>query len=237
MGKNKLARFKELEAFDRVFQPPFEEFFGKDYPLKGKWAREVFGNDRPVVLELGCGKGEYTVGLSREEPGKNFIGVDSKGARIWRGARTAHLEQIPNVAFLRTRIDFIESFFAGNEVSEIWITFPDPQERKRRQKKRLTGAVFLNKYLRMLADGGTIHLKTDNMPLYRDTLELLHYNNLPVTLNTEDLYATGWKIEATVIQTFYEKRFLSEGAKIKYIQFRLQPGKEIQPLPEEDHGS
>ncbi|RPI45334.1 MAG: tRNA (guanosine(46)-N7)-methyltransferase TrmB [Bacteroidetes bacterium] len=227
MGKKKLERFREMETFDRVFQPTFEEFFRKDHPLKGNWGKEVFGNDHPIILELGCGKGEYTLGLARRSPGENFIGVDIKGARIWKGARTAHLEQIRNVAFLRTRIDFIGSFFGRDEVREIWITFPDPQEKKRRHKKRLTAALFLNRYRAFLVDGGTIHLKTDNPLLYGDTLKLLRLNNLPVIRETGDLYSTEWAGEAKAIQTFYESQFLSEGARISYIQFRLPAGKEI----------
>ena len=216
-----------METFDRVFQPPFEEVFRKDFHLKGNWAREVFGNDRPVVLELGCGKGEYTVGLARRSPEVNFIGVDIKGARIWKGARTASLERIINVAFLRTRIDFIESFFGKDEVLEIWITFPDPQEKRRRHKKRLTGALFLNRYRSFLAAGGMIHLKTDNLMLYEDTMELLRFNDLPVVRNTEDLYGSGLTGEAVDIQTYYESRFLAAGTKIRYIQFRLPAEKEI----------
>jgi tRNA (guanine-N7-)-methyltransferase len=133
LGKKKLSRFRELESLDRVIQPPFEEVFGKDYYLKGKWCQEVFGNDKALVLELGCGKGEYTVGLARNYPDKNYMGLDIKGARIWTGAKVAHEEGLSNVAFLRTRIDFVNSFFAKDEIDEIWITFPDPQEKKRRQ--------------------------------------------------------------------------------------------------------
>jgi tRNA (guanine-N7-)-methyltransferase len=227
LGKNKLARFREMETFDRVFQPALDEVFRNEYYLKGKWGREVFGNDHPIVLELGCGKGDYTVGLARRSPGSNFIGIDIKGARIWRGARAVHTEHLKNVAFLRTRIDFIASFFAKDEIREIWITFPDPQVKRRRHKKRLAGALFLNRYRNFLVDGGVVHLKTDNHLLFKDTLELVHFNHLPVIRETADLYATDWTGEAKAIQTFYESRFLSEGAKIKYIQFRLPAGKMI----------
>jgi tRNA (guanine-N7-)-methyltransferase len=233
LGKKKLSRFRELAYLERVFQPPFEEVFGKDYPLKGLWGTEVFGNHLPLVLELGCGKGEYTVGLARNHPNKNFMGVDIKGARIWTGAKAAHNEGLENVAFLRTRIDFINSFFAPSEVQEIWITFPDPQEKQRRQKKRLTGAGFLNKYQSFLIDGGRIHLKTDNQTLFRDTLDLVHYNGLPVEDQTSDLYGEGWNDERVSIQTFYEKRFLNEGNKINYLCFRLPAGVEIRELPDE----
>jgi tRNA (guanine-N7-)-methyltransferase len=233
LGKKKLSRFRDLANLERVFQPPFEEVFGKDYPLKGLWCREVFGNTLPLVLELGCGKGEYTVGLARNHPDKNFMGLDIKGARIWTGAKAAQKEGLENVAFLRTRIDFINSFFAPSEVHEIWITFPDPQEKQRRQKKRLTGAGFLNRYRAFLTDHGLIHLKTDNKALFRDTLDLLHYNGLAVVDQTCDLYGEGWNDERTSIQTFYEKRFLEEGIKINYLCFRLPAGVEIRELPDE----
>jgi tRNA (guanine-N7-)-methyltransferase len=234
LGKNKLARFKELETLERVFQPPFEEVFRRDYKLKGTWSRDVFGNDHPLILELGCGKGEYTVGLARKYPHRNFLGVDIKGARIWKGARTAHDEGLLNVAFLRTRIDFITSFFGCNEVDEVWITFPDPQEKKRRNKKRLTGALFLNRYRQFLKDNGVVHLKTDNRPLYNYTRELIRYNDLVMERNSEDLYRESWKDESVTIQTYYEDRFLEEGSKIHYLQFRLPAQKEIQELPDEN---
>ena len=234
MGKNKLSRFRELEDLDRVFQPPFEEVFRKDFRLKGSWCAEVFGNDHGLVLELGCGKGEYTIGLATADPRRNFMGVDIKGARIWKGARTANDRSIPNVAFLRTRIEFIESFFGPDEVQEIWITFPDPQEKKRRQKKRLTGALFLNRYRQFLVDHGIVHLKTDNLSLYQYTLELARYNHLQIDRFTEDLYRESWNDATSAIQTYYESRFLAEGAKINYLQFRLPAGRTIKELPDED---
>ncbi len=231
MGKKKLSRFRELETFERVFQPPFEEIFQHDYRLKGKWCREVFGNDRPLVLELGCGKGEYTVGLARLYPDRNFMGLDIKGARIWKGARTAHHDELLNVAFLRTRIDFIGSFFAPSEVDEIWITFPDPQEKRRRMKKRLTGALFLNRYSEILKDGGTVHLKTDNESLYQSTLELVRFNQLPLGRFSSDLYRENWQDETVSIQTYYEARFIEGGAKIHYLDFRLPGDREIKEIP------
>ena len=233
MVKKKLSRFRELDNLDRVFQPTFEEVFGRDYPLKGLWSREVFGNDLPLVLELGCGKGEYTVGLARNHPDMNFMGLDIKGARIWTGAKAAQKEGLKNVAFLRTRIEFINSFFARDEVHEIWVTFPDPQEKHRRQKKRLTGAGFLNRYRAFLTDGGLIHLKTDNQALFRDTLDLVRFNNLSVEDQTPDLYGEGWNDERISIQTYYEKRFLNEDIKINYLCFRLPAGKEIIELPDD----
>ena len=223
-------RFRELEGLERVFQPPLEEVFRKDYHMKGRWKREVFGNNHPLVLELGCGKGEYTVGLARRYPEMNFMGLDIKGARIWKGARDAWDEGLTNVAFLRTRIDFINSFFGRDEVEEIWITFPDPQEKRRRQKKRLPGALFLNSYRQFLKDGGAVHLKTDNRELYLDTLEMVRYNDLTVERNSDDVYGEEWNDETVTIQTYYEKQFLSEGVKINYICFRLPSGKEIKEV-------
>ena len=231
MGKKKLSRFRELENLERVFQPSFEEVFQKDYPLKGRWKREVFGNDHPLILELGCGKGEYTVGLARNHPDMNYMGLDIKGARIWKGARTAHDEGLKNAAFVRTRIDFIQSFFEKEEVEEIWITFPDPQEKRRRHKKRLTGAEFLNRYRLVLKDHGVIHLKTDNELLYRYTLELVKFNDLTIERNSENIYEEKWNDETVSIQTFYEANFKAEGVHIKYIGFRLPADQEIKELP------
>lgn len=231
MGKDKLKRFNELENIERVFQPDFEEVFNKQYYLKGKWKQEVFGNEHPLVLELGCGAGEYTVGLARLYPQKNFMGLDIKGARIWKGAVIAQREELKNVAFLRTRIDFISSFFAKDEVDELWITFPDPQERRRRRKKRLTADIFLNFYRQFLTDGGFINLKTDNFGLYTYTLELAKYNNLEIEWHTDDLYQTDRSDETVSIQTFYEDRFRAEGMKINFIRFRLPSEQEIRELP------
>lgn len=231
MGKKKLARFRELETFNRVFQPTFEEVFQKNYPLKGLWSREVFGNENPLILELGCGKGEYTVGLARNHPGCNFMGLDIKGARMWKGARMAHDEGMQNVAFLRTRIEFIGSFFAPGEVEELWITFPDPQQKKRRKKKRLTGALFLNSYRHFLRDNGTVHLKTDNRLLFEYTLELARYNQLEIECSSGDIYQEGWDNDVVAIQTYYESRFLEEGLPIHYIRFRLPAHREIMELP------
>ena len=222
-----------METLERVFQPPFEEVYGKDYFLKGKWKEEVFHNDHPLVLELGCGKGEYTVELARRYPEKNYMGVDIKGARIWRGARTANDEHLMNVAFLRTRIDFIQSFFARDEVAEIWLTFPDPQLKNRRRKKQLTGSIFLNRYRDFLMEDGCIHLKTDHRELYSDTLALIEYNHLPVVRKTEDLYRSGWEDESVTITTTYESRYLAAGSRIHYIQFRLFSDVEIKEIPDD----
>jgi len=185
------------------------------------------------VLELGCGKGEYTLGLARKRPLNNYMGLDIKGARIWTGARAAQDEGLENVAFIRTRIDFISSFFAKDEVDELWITFPDPQEKLRRRRKRLSGASFLNKYRQFLKDGGLVHLKTDNRSLYLDTLELVTFNKLQVERKSEDIYREDWKDETVSIQTYYEKQFLAEGLPISYLSFRLPARQEILELPDE----
>jgi len=230
-SKNKLKRFQENETFENVIQPSRDEVIS-GFSLAGNW-KTFFKNDNPIVLELGCGKGEYSVALGRENPDKNFIGIDIKGARFWRGAKTALEEGLSNVAFLRTQIELIDQCFGVDEVSEIWITFPDPQAKKRRQKKRLPGAHFLNMYRAFLKDGGRIHLKTDNLQLYQDTLELVLYNKLDVEHRSTDVYSEGWNDERDSIQTYYEKRFLSEGIKINYLCFRLPAGKKIRELPHE----
>lgn len=221
MGKAKISKFEEMKTFENVFQPSFEEVFGKDFRLKGKWGSEFFGNDHPITLELGCGKGEYSVGLARLFPERNFIGIDIKGARIWTGARLASEEGIRNVAFIRTRIEFINSFFTENEIDEIWLTFPDPQLKKRRNKKRLTSPRFLNSYRGFLRDGGSIHLKTDNAELFHYTLSVAELNGLPVRSATNDLYRGGQDSTAHGIQTFYEKQFLEAGLPIHYLAFEL----------------
>lgn len=218
---------------ERVFQPPFEEIFEQDFHLKGRWKSDLFKNNHPLILELGCGKGEYTVGLARRYPQKSFIGLDIKGARMWTGAKAADEEDLFNVAFLRTRIDFINSFFTRDEVDEIWITFPDPQLKSRRHRKRLPGAHFLNRYRMFLKDGGLVHLKTDNLQLYSDTLELVRYNKLKVERHSADIYSEDWTDETVSIQTYYEKIFLEEGTKIKYLCFRLPEGREIKAVPDD----
>ena len=232
MGKKKLSRFKELQTLG-VFQPSLEEVFQIDFHRKGNWCRDQFKNQGPLILELGCGKGEYTVGLARLNAEKNFIGLDIKGARIWTGARAAFDEGLENVSFIRTRIDFIESFFAKDEVDELWVTFPDPQEKTRRRKKRLTGANFLNRYRQFLKDGGLVHLKTDNRSLYTDTLALVRHNGLTVERFSDDIYSEGWSDEIVSIQTYYEKQFLAQGIPINYLSFHLPAHKEISEMPDE----
>lgn len=229
MGKGKLKKFRENETFSCLVQPTTEEVLRKDHPLKGNWNRDMFRNGNPIVLELGCGKGEYTVALAERFPGKNYIGIDIKGARLWKGAKYATENNLGNVAFLRTRVEFIESLFAPGEISEIWITFADPQERKPR--KRLTHPRFLESYRKMLAPGGIVHLKTDSRLLHNFTLETARCNGLEVIENNEDIYGSGRADELLSIQTFYEKNFLAQGIPITYMAFRLDGAS---PLAEPD---
>lgn len=220
MAKNKLARFADMATYDNVFQYTFETLQEKGFPLKGKW-NEYFGNNHPIVLELGCGKGEYTVGLARTYPEKNFIGVDIKGARMWKGATEALEEKLSNVAFLRTHIELIAYFFAENEVSEIWITFPDPQMKK--TNKRLTSTRFMNQYSRILKENGLIHLKSDSLFLYTYTREMIRENGLQLLCDTDDLYHSGMEDKILEIRTFYEQQWLDRGLSIKYLRF-VSPG-------------
>ena len=230
-AKNKLQRFAENETFPNVIQPEFNEVFRKDYRLKQKWATEFWKNSNPLVLELGCGKGEYTVSLAERFPSKNYLGIDIKGARFWRGAKSALEKGLANVAFLRTRIEFIDSFFGNNEVDEIWITFPDPQLRERRAKKRLTSPRFLNMYIQMLKPNAVVYLKTDSKELFDYTKSLLEYNNQEILVATDDLYNSPYCDEILSIKTHYESFYLTQGKPITYIQFRLHGT--IKDLPEE----
>lgn len=221
MGKDKLRRFRENETFACFLQPAFEEVFRADHPIKGHWARDFFHNDRPIVVELGCGKGEYTVALAERDPERNYIGVDIKGARMWRGAKTATERHLANVGFLRTRIEFIDSLFGEGEVSEIWITFPDPQLKTRRASKRLTSPEFLARYARMLAPEGKIHLKTDSQHLYAYTQAVIDRFGLPCSVANPDIYGTGYADEVLSVKTAYENRFLKMGLPITYTCFSL----------------
>ncbi|MFV8226375.1 tRNA (guanosine(46)-N7)-methyltransferase TrmB [Christiangramia aquimixticola] len=222
-SKNKLKRFKENEQFDNVIQPSREELTDNSFKLKGNWSKDFFKNDNPIVLELGCGKGEYTVELARQNPDKNFIGIDIKGARFWRGAKTALEEGLDNVAFIRTQIELIEHVFETNEVSEIWITFPDPQIKYKRTKHRLTNAEFLLRYKQVLKDGGLMHLKTDSEFMHGYTLGLLHGQGQEVLYAHHDIYKNEYSPkEVTGIQTFYEKQYLEKGKPITYIQFTIK---------------
>ncbi len=227
MTKNKLERFAEMKTFSNVIEPSFEEIFNADYKLKGKWHKNYFQNNYPIILELGCGKGEYTVNLAREYPDKNFIGIDIKGARMWKGAKKANEENIPNALFLRTRVDFINSFFDTDEIDEIWITFPDPQPKK--VKKRLVSTKFLRYYQHFLKDKGIIHLKTDNTDVYEYGCKITDLNNLRVLKNTRDIHNSEDEELKPIrqIQTFYEQMFIDEGKTIKYLSFKLNKEKEL----------
>lgn len=215
-------------TFRNVIQPEAGAPLGKEHPVKGKWNKQMFGNDNPVILELGCGKGEYTIGLSERFPENNYVGIDIKGARMWRGAKTADEKRLLNTAFLRTRIEFISSFFAEDEVDEIWITFPDPQPEKRNSNKRLTCPWFLNKYRYFLKNKGIIHLKTDNTDLYNYTKALAERNGLEIITATRDLYGEKPGDNILSIRTYYENIFLKEGSKICYLAFRLEKNKIIE---------
>lgn len=227
MGRKKQLRFEENATMPHVIQANFQEVFRKNHPLKGKWKKDFFHNDHPLVLELGCGRGEYTVGLARLFPHQNFIGIDIKGARIWYGAKKSQEENLKNVAFLRTRIDFIDSFFDTHEVNEIWLPFPDPQKEK--ERKRLTSDRFLSLFQHILVPGGLIHLKTDSDLLYEYTLQQIRKHQLTMVENIQDLYHTTndpyiqqnpW---LTHLQTYYEQKFLNEQKKIKYLCFSFSP--------------
>ena len=233
MGKNKLKKFDQIASFDHVVQPEFEEVHNKDYKLKGKWGSDFFKNDNPIVLELGCGRGEYTVGLSEMYPDKNIIGIDIKGARLWRGALSTHEEGLSNAGFIRTRIEFIDSFFAENEISEIWITFPDPQLKSRRSKKRLTAPRFLSMYSKMLKVDGTVNLKTDSQILHEYTKELCDINKFSVLESDNDIYAKSVSKELQ-IKTTYEKIFLEEGLPITYLRFLLNKNEEYKDVPTDE---
>jgi tRNA (guanine-N7-)-methyltransferase len=221
MAKNKLKRFADMAAYPNVIAPGFEEVFRADFRLKGRWVDEVFGNRHPLALELGCGKGEYTVALARKYPEKNFIGVDIKGARIWVGATDALQNNLTNVAFLRTRIEFIRSCFAAGEVSEIWITFPDPQPQQSRENRRLTSPRFLQSYREIMQPEGVVHLKTDSQSLFEYTREVIESNHLRVLACTGDLYHSGYTDDILSVQTYYEKIFMDKGFSIKYLKFQV----------------
>jgi len=230
VGKNKLAKFADMNKFSNVIQPSFEDAFHDKFKYKGNWWG-YFGNTNPIVVELGCGKGEYTVALAEKNPSRNYIGIDIKGARIWRGAKSALEKELQNVAFVRTRIDFIQSIFGDEEVDEIWITFPDPQLKKSRNKKRLTSSRFLNAYKTLLKKDGIVHLKTDNQILHAYTADLLKNNNCTILACTRDLYHSEFVNETHEIRTFYENLFLGQGLPITYLKFKLNHGEEIEEIP------
>ena len=220
MAKNKLKKFNDLETFSHVIQPSIDEL-RSNFSLKGNWRKNFFKNDNPIVLELGCGKGEYTVGLAKNFPEKNYLGIDIKGARIWAGASQALEEKLINVGFLRIRIDWIEMCFSSNEVDEIWITFPDPQIKKNRTTKRLTHPIFLKKYNNILKLNSKIHLKTDSQFLHGFTLGVIAAENHTLEDSTEYLYNSVELRDCSKIQTFYENMFLNKGMPITYLRFLL----------------
>ena len=222
-SKNKLKRFKENETFANVFQPTRKELVNQNYALKGNWNASYFKNNNPLILELGCGKGEYSVALAQKYPNKNFIGIDIKGARFWRGAKTAIEKNIPNVAFIRTQIELIDYVFAENEIDEIWITFPDPQIKYKRTKHRMTNSVFLQKYKKILKKEGIVNLKTDSEFMHGYTLGLLHGEGHEVLYANHDVYKQeGSPEEVTGIQTFYEIQYLEQNKPITYIRFKIK---------------
>jgi tRNA (guanine-N7-)-methyltransferase len=221
LGKDKLRRFAELETFERVYQPG-NFYAGNNFELKGKWGSEVFHNDHPIVLELGCGRGEYTVNLAQKFPEKNFIGIDKKGARLWRGAKTINEENILNAAFMRIQITQLLSFFEKDEISEIWITFPDPQPQKTRENTRMTSMRFLEMYETVLGTNGLLHLKTDNVQLFDYTLDLIKDLNVTIHTNTHDLYGSGITDDILSIKTTYEKKYLDQGLSICYLSLSFK---------------
>lgn len=234
MGKDKLRKFRENETFSCLIQPSTSEVLGTDHPLKGHWGEKMFGNAHPIVVELGCGKGEYTIDLALRNPSFNYIGVDIKGARLWKGAKYATGHDLRNVSFLRTRIEFIESLFAQDEVSEIWITFADPQLKK--PKKRLTSPLFLERYRKFLKKGGIVHLKTDSRLLHEYTKAVAEQNGLKILACATDIYGAdreklyGTPLESVCgrdavdalfqVQTFYESQYLAQGIPITYLSFQ-----------------
>jgi tRNA (guanine-N7-)-methyltransferase len=221
MGKNKLKRFAENETFHNLFQHTHFDAKNTPFSLKGKWHSDYFKNNNPIVLELGCGRGEYTIGMAERFSDKNFIGIDRKGARIWRGCKDGIEQNLKNIAFLRIKIEDIEYYFTQNEVHEIWITFPDPQLRK--ERKRLISPLFISKYKKIMDTTGIIHLKTDDRELYEYVIKTASIEKWRIVENIADLYASGENSMLTDIQTFYEKKWLTEGKIISYIAFALNP--------------
>ena len=226
MAKRKLQRFAEVEGFDNVAKPTIEQAMNDSFPLKGKWNQDFFKNDHPIVLELACGKGEYTIGLAKNYPDKNFIGIDIKGNRLWNGAKYALQNNMKNVGFVKTRIDFITNLFGPDEVNEIWITFPDPQPQKNRARKRLTGEMFLDRYRQLLVKGGSVNLKTDSDFFYEFTCDVVKENKLEIKVNSANIYeelipslGEASLAKDLMIRTYYESRWLGEGKKIKFISF------------------
>jgi tRNA (guanine-N7-)-methyltransferase len=225
VGKNKLKKFAEMETFEHVVQVPFQAIQENGFRLKGNWSNSFFGNNNPIVLELGCGKGEYTIKMAQHFPEINFIGIDIKGSRMWKGATLAKELALKNVCFLRTNIENIHLFFAPGEISEIWLTFPDPQMKK--QRKRLTSISFLDNYRQVLSSEGIVHLKTDSNFMFAYTGEVIKANNFVVLHKTIDLYQSDLLDEVLSIKTFYEKQWLDRGLSIKYLSFRMNHNEQL----------
>jgi len=220
VAKKKLLHFAENLTFKHLFQYPHQGLLPY-FPLKGKWHTDYFQNNNPITLEMGCGKGEYTVNLALNHPEKNFIGMDIKGARLWKGCKMVDELGLKNVAFIRSRGEFLDSFFTMNELQEIWLTFPDPQPQTNRMHKRLTSPAFMERYKNVLEPGGIIHLKTDNEKLYKYTLGIIREYGHHLIFNSDDIYQSDVFHEATAIQTFYEEIYRKEGIPIRYIEFKL----------------
>ncbi|QZE14148.1 tRNA (guanosine(46)-N7)-methyltransferase TrmB [Halosquirtibacter laminarini] len=233
MGKNKLKKFSEMETFPNVFQDSYKELQTRTFEYRGKWASDFFKNDNPIVVEVGCGKGEYTVGLAKKYPNKNFIGVDIKGSRMWLGAKESVDNKMINVVFIRTHVELLNLFFDKNEISEIWITFADPQMKHTR--RRLTSTRFMNHYRQYLKEGGLVHLKTDSNFLYTYTDIMVHENKFEIEENTNDLYNSDVVDDILSIRTFYEQQWLDRGKTIKYLRWVMhynglvEPEVEIEP--------
>lgn len=222
-SKNKLKRFQENDTFQNVFQPTREEVVSGEFALKGNWNNDFFKNNNPIIVELGCGKGEYTVGLAEQNPDKNYIGIDVKGARFWRGAKSAIDAGMSNVAFIRTQIELVDFIFANHEISEIWITFPDPQIKYKRTKHRMTNSEFLQLYKKILKPDGIVNLKTDSEFMHGYTLGLLHGEGHEVLYANHNVYVNeGSPQEVTGFQTFYEKQYLANNKAITYIKFKIK---------------
>lgn len=220
MTKRKLQRFAQNATFDNFFQPYYQELIS-GFRHKGNWNQGFFGNQNPLVVELGCGKGEFTIGLGRKYPDKNFIGIDVKGARMWRGAMTSFEENLTNVAFIRNQAEHLEYLFAPGEVDEIWITFPDPQIKNTTAKKRLTSPQFLNRFRKVAQNNTVVHLKTDNTGFFEYTLGVIRDQNLPLIYSSNDIYTSNDQEDVTSIQTYYENMFAAKGETIKYLRFIL----------------
>lgn len=240
MGKNKLKKFADMERFECVLQYPREELIKNGFPYRGEWNGALFKESRPIVLELGCGRGEYTVGLAESDHSRNFVGIDIKGARMWAGARQVEERGMDNARFLRCEIENIEHFFAPGELDELWITFPDPQMQKVR--KRLTSTRFLNLYRRLLKPGGLVNLKTDSPFLYEYTRRLVRLNGFEVLTDCDDIYGKGLADPERSIKTYYEQQWLGRGKQIKLLQFRLPADGDLQEpeaddIPKDDYRS